>query len=134
MKKYLSFIAFAMMAVFSLSFMSCGDDEDDEDVYEASVVGTWEVTYVKATSSYDMDDDEGLKVGDRMTFYSDGRYKDSEDTGRWSKNGNTLTVTIDDDFSIPAVMVITKLTDTILEVKLDYGSLIKFDVKMKKVL
>ena len=65
--------------------MSCGDDEDDEDVYEASVVGTWEVTYVKATSSYDMDDDEGLNVGDRMTFYSDGRYKDSEDTGRWSK-------------------------------------------------
>lgn len=134
MKKHLCFIAFAMMAVFSLSFMSCGDDEDDEDVYEASVVGTWEVTYVKATSSYDMDDDEGLNVGDRMTFYSDGRYKDSEDTGRWSKNGNTLTVTIDDDFSIPAVMVITKLTDTILEVKLDYGSLIKFDVKMKKVL
>lgn len=131
MKNYLSFITFAMMAVFSLSFMSCGDD--DEDVYEASVVGTWEVTYVKATSSYDMYG--GYNVGDRMTFYSDGRYKDSEDTGRWSKNGNTLTLTIDDDdFSIPAVMVITKLTDTILEVKLDYGSLLKFDVKMKKVL
>ena len=131
MKKYLSFIAFAMMAVFSLSLVSCGDDDDEE--FEASVVGTWEVTYLKATSSFDMDDDEGLKVGDRMTFYSDGRYKDSEDTGRWTKNGNTLTIVIDDDYSVPAVMMITKLTETILEVKLDYGSIIKFDIKMKRV-
>ena len=129
MKNYLSFIAFAMMAVFSLSFMSCGDD--DEDVYEASVVGTWEVTYVKATSSYDMYG--GYNVGDRMTFYSDGRYQDSEDTGRWSKDGNTLTITIDDDFSIPAVMKIAKLTDTVLEVKLDYGGILQFEVKMKRV-
>ena len=129
MKNYLSFIAFAMMAVFSLTFMSCSDD--DEDVYEASVVGTWEVTYVKATSSYDMYG--GYNVGDRMTFYSDGRYQDSEDTGRWSKDGNTLTITIDDDFSIPAVMKIAKLTDTVLEVKLDYGGILQFEVKMKRV-
>ena len=30
MKNYLSFIAFAMMAVFSLSFMSCGYDDEEE--------------------------------------------------------------------------------------------------------
>ncbi len=30
MKKYLSLIAFAVMAVFSLAFVSCGDDDDDE--------------------------------------------------------------------------------------------------------
>ena len=131
MKKYLSLFAFAMMAVFSLSVISCGDD--DEDVFEASVVGTWEVTYVKATSSFDLDEDEGLKIGDRMTFYSDGRYQDSEGTGRWSKNGNTLTVTVDDDYSVPAIMTIIKLTDTVLEVKLDYGRVMKFDIKMKKV-
>ena len=28
MKKHLSFIAFAMMAVFSLAFVSCGDDDE----------------------------------------------------------------------------------------------------------
>ena len=29
MKKYLSFMAFAMVAVFSLTFISCGDDDED---------------------------------------------------------------------------------------------------------
>ncbi len=134
MKKTFNLIAFAMLAVFSLALVSCGDDDDDEEVFEASVVGTWEVTYVKASSSYDMDDEEGLKVGDQMTFYSDGRYEDSEETGRWSKQGNILTVTINDDFSIPSVMTITKLTDKVLEVSLDYGSLIQFEIKMKRVL
>ena len=128
MKKYLSFMTFALMAFFCLTFVSCGDDDED---LSASVVGTWEVTYVKATSSYDME--EGIKVGERLTFYSDGRYQDSEDTGRWSKDGNTLTITIDDDFSIPAVMKIAKLTDTVLEVKLDYGGILQFEVKMKRV-
>ena len=33
MKKYLSLMAFAMMAVFSLAFVSCGDD--DEEDFEA---------------------------------------------------------------------------------------------------
>lgn len=30
MSKYIKFMAFAMMAVFSLAFVSCGDDDDDE--------------------------------------------------------------------------------------------------------
>lgn len=38
MKKYLSFMAFAMLAVFSLAFVSCGDDEDDD--YEPSTKGS----------------------------------------------------------------------------------------------
>ena len=69
-----------------------------------------------------------------MTFYSDGRYQDSEEPGRWSKNGNILTVTIDNELSIPSVMTITKLTDKVLEVKLDYGNIIQFEIKMKRVL
>ena len=44
MKKYLSFMAFAMMAVFSLAFVSCGDEDEDEITPEATIVGTWEVT------------------------------------------------------------------------------------------
>ena len=45
MKKYFSLIAFAMMAVFSLSLVSCGDDDDDGDGFEASseLVGTWDI-------------------------------------------------------------------------------------------
>lgn len=121
-----------MMAVLSFTLVSCGGDGEED--YETSVVGTWEVTYVKVTSSYDMDDEEGLEIGDQMTFYSDGRYQDYEETGRWSKKGNILTVTIDDELSVPSVMTITKLTDKVLEVKLDYGSLIQFEIKMKRVL
>lgn len=30
MNKYIKFMAFAMIAVFSLAFVSCGDDDDDE--------------------------------------------------------------------------------------------------------
>jgi len=133
MKKLFSFIAFAMMAVFSLSLASCGNSDDD-DVVEASIVGTWEVTYVKASSSYPMEDvGDGLKIGDRMTFHSDGTYEDSIDIGRWSLNGNTLTVVVDDDMSLPAIMKIKKLTDKVLEVELDYGSFIQFEIKMKRV-
>lgn len=132
MKKFVVLLTFAMMAVLGLTLVSCGGYGEEDS--EASVVGTWEVTYVKVTSSYDMDDEEGLKVGDQMTFYSDGRYQDYEETGRWSKNGNILTVTIDNELSIPSVMTITKLTDNVLEVKLDYGSLIQFEIKMKRVL
>ena len=133
MKKFLSFLAFAMMAVFGLSLVSCGDDEED---FDASIVGTWQVTYVKATSSFGLEEDDGIKVGDRMTFYPDGTYEDSEETGRWSKDGNTLTIILDDDdddISIPAVMKIKKLTDTVLEVKLDYGGILQFEIKMKRV-
>ena len=41
----MSFMAFAMLAVFSLAFVSCGDDDDeDENTTEATIVGTWEIT------------------------------------------------------------------------------------------
>ena len=133
MKKFLSFMVFAMMAVFGLSLVSCGDDDED---FEASIVGTWEVTYVKATSAYGLDEDDGFEIGDRMTFYSNGTYEDSEDIGSWSKDGNTLTIFLDDDddvISIPAVMKIKKLTETVLEVKLDYGGILQFEIKMKRV-
>ena len=44
MKKYLSLFAFAMVAVFSLSLISCGDDDEDEfDSKTSKLVGTWEI-------------------------------------------------------------------------------------------
>lgn len=44
MKKLISFIAFAMMAVFSLSLVSCGDDNDNDDEPSSSaLVGTWDI-------------------------------------------------------------------------------------------
>ena len=47
MKKYLTFMAFAIMAIFSLSLVSCSSDDDDDDDKKSSgsfshaIVGTW---------------------------------------------------------------------------------------------
>lgn len=38
MKNYLSFIAFAMMAVFSLSFTACSSDDDDNSSSESNQI------------------------------------------------------------------------------------------------
>lgn len=46
MKKYLSFMAFAMMAVFSLTLVSCGDNDDELDGFEYEQI---EVNGKKAT-------------------------------------------------------------------------------------
>lgn len=43
MKKYLSLIAFAMMAVVSLSLTGCGDDDDDNGGGSSALVGTWDL-------------------------------------------------------------------------------------------
>lgn len=39
MKKYLSFMTFVMLAVFSFAFVSCGGDDDDDD-FEPSTKGS----------------------------------------------------------------------------------------------
>ena len=55
MKKCLSFMAFAMMAVFSLAVVSCGDDDDDEPTnVDSDYVGTWSVQRVEGWG-YDED-------------------------------------------------------------------------------
>lgn len=47
MKKYLSFMAFAMMAVFSLALVSCSDDDNEENVPEENVPGDDTTDYTK---------------------------------------------------------------------------------------
>ena len=119
------------MAVFSLALVSCSNDDGDNEV-TSSIVGTWEVTERKVSSPYSIED--GLQVGERITSHSDGRYEEPHDTGKWSQEGNTLICTSDDDFlSIPGGWEILKLTDKVLEVRLDYGSFVQGKLKMKKV-
>ena len=52
MKKLFSFIALAMMAVFSLSLVSCGNDDNDEPTSSA-LVGTWDIISNVYYSPYD---------------------------------------------------------------------------------
>jgi hypothetical protein len=153
MKKYMSFMAFAMLAVFSLAFVSCGDDDDeDENTTEATIVGTWEITEnnleVKIKEFFGMDlgewetvEDESLVVGDRVTFYENGTYRTKNDSGKWKKTGNVLTMksdnpdedVIDEDVITYSKMTIKKLTTKVMELTLSVEDYFSYDVKMKKV-
>ena len=50
MNKYIKFMAFAMMAVFSLAFVSCGDDDEDNDIDIKN--GKVSVAYAGAATEY----------------------------------------------------------------------------------
>ena len=149
MKKYLSIWAFALMAVFSLVAVSCGDDDKDDAIQgDATIVGTWEVTSVDFSSPYGAGDEiggfeigdievvDGMKVGDRVTFNANGTYQTRYETGRWSVKGNVLNMMPDDmddeDFVI-SYMNIKSLTSTLLDLVLDYEGFFKYEVKFKRV-
>ena len=127
MKKLYSTIMMLAMMVAALNFASCGDDEEEDN--GATIVGVWEVTSCTHQSDYDVEG--GFEIGERIYFYSDGKYKDSEDSGRWSKSGNIITITLNDD-SFPGVFEIRRLTSAELEMVLDYGFL-EAVVKCKRV-
>lgn len=149
MKKYLSIWAFALMAVFSFVAVSCGDDDDDDEIPgETTIVGTWEITSSNFSTPYKAGDEiagfeiediiieDGLKVGDRVTFNADGTYQTRNDTGIWSVNGNVLRMVSDEleeGEAAVTFMNIKSMTSTSLELILDIEGLIKYEVKFKKV-
>ena len=93
MKKYLSLIAFVMMAVVSLSLTACGDDDDDVNVGSTSeLVGTWEIinaTFYSTTGENPkFESGDGaywVFTADKLTVY------DSEDLA----NGKSFDYTYD---------------------------------------
>lgn len=87
MSKYIKFMAFAMMAVFSLAFVSCGDDDEDSSNSTSEYVGTWsdtesdeygfEYIQLKSDGTYiDVQEDEDTVIG--YTVYY-GEWKVSND-------------------------------------------------------
>ena len=86
MNKYIKFMAFAMMAVFSLAFVSCGDDDDEPDVDIKN--GKVSVAYAGAVT-------ENYSVA-QATFSH--LYQNVEGTTKIdSFNGATFNVTFTDD-------------------------------------
>lgn len=86
MNKYVKFMAFAMMAVFNIAFVSCGDDDDDPDVDIKN--GKISVAYAGAvTENYSVDQATFIYLYQRV----EGTTKiDSFD-------GVTFSVTFSDD-------------------------------------
>lgn len=71
MKKYIKFMAFAMMAVFCLALVSCGDDEDDEPSTGGNIVGTW-----KCDLAFDFDKEDDLFAVEEYHSYLYSQYKE----------------------------------------------------------
>ena len=139
MKKQYSTMMLLAMMVAALSFTACGGDDDvDNGKVDSTIVGEWECTYLDFDKDYPgLHADAHLNIGDRVRFKSDGTYyasySDGEsETGRWSLNGNTLTIAADVEISIPFEYNVTKLTSTELEFNIDL-SILKAYYRFKRV-
>lgn len=122
------------MMVAALSFTACGSDDDEIDNggdSNASIVGTWELISFDVVKGSNYLDD-GLNTGDRITFKSDGTYYSTDgDRGIWKLNGNTLTISDDENlFSID--YQVKKLSSTELRLYVDI-EIAAIDYKFKRV-
>ena len=72
MKKYLlNWMTILMVAIVSVSFVSCGDDNEKDGNDEVTILGTWALNF--GTDDYCL-----------LTFYPDGTVKYQEyDNGEW---------------------------------------------------
>lgn len=118
----------AILAV--LLFSSCSSDDS-----QASIVGVWKFNRVGGVVSgeevltpYDHSPGCGK---DNTEFRANGTIVDTyystdceavPHTGTYTKQGNTLTITLSDG---PNVFTILKLTSTILKVKNDEGGIVE---------
>ena len=141
MKKIYSIVMMLAMMVAALRLTACGGDDDDEvdnGKVDSTIVGEWECTYYELDTDYpEMFDESAMQIGDRVCFKSDGTYYteykvQNNETGRWSLNGNTLTVAVDASISIPFDYKIQKLTLTELEFTFDMG-IMKLFYRCKRV-
>lgn len=121
MKKYLSFMVFAMMTVFSLIFVSCSSD-DDNNGSSSELVGTWDVvntTYYYEDESLGSDTEDGngaywVFTENKLTVH------DSEDL----MNGKSIDYIYDSNskelkISGFPIYKVTKLTSSTLVMRAD---------------
>lgn len=98
MKKYLKLLFIAIFASMSVSFVACGDDEDEPENNEgnsssSAFVGTW-----KMTSSGVIGNGEGnsyIRFDNDKTFVLVNDYGDDDvevSYGTWSNTDDTFTV------------------------------------------
>ena len=119
MKKYLFFLL--ALVVTSLAFVSCSDDDDDNQ-YNSAIVGTWKITAVKTSQS-------GSYIGwpfetTYASFKSDGTYYGSgyfgTGSGKWSIKGNTINTYVGGELYVSYEII--SVTSTTSELKMSMGS------------
>ena len=100
MKKYFSICLFFSLIFASLSLTGCGDDDNNQDVIESSIIGKWHLVSVmpqEMAVDYDECEFQGY-----VEFESDGTYSDHRPCGvsdigggKWKLSGNNLEITSD---------------------------------------
>lgn len=118
-----------MFVALSVGFASCGDDEDEGDISETGLVGTWETTYMEGwykDSDYPEDNEEfdGPVTGnqvDQITFKADGSGDDEGESFTWTLKGSTLTQHYR-DYSQTVKVLRMKDKELIVESSLNEGS------------
>ena len=159
-KSLWSLLTIVMVAMLNVCFVSCGNDDDDEGATKsvANLVGLWEMTNVKGTSSEtgsfnvnvsisNYDEFEDLDVADfvRYEFGADNKFicytfhfgKDewrADKTTTYKLDGETLT--IGDKTNRPETVKISSLTSNqlVLHYVEDEGDDdLVMDVTMKRI-
>lgn len=117
MKKYFSICLLFSLIIVSLSLTGCGDDDNNQDVIESSIIGKWQLVSVSPLEmavEYDECEYQGY-----IEFESDGTYSDHRPCdvneiggGKWELDGNNVEI-ISDILPIPIVFGV-ELTDNTL--------------------
>ena len=124
MKSYIKFLAFAMIAIVSLSFVSCSDDDADSP-YVSDIVGTWKLTEVKTSAS-------GSYISwpfqaTYASFNSDGTYYGSgyfgNGSGTWNLKGNTVTTYVDGELFFTYEIISVSGSNAELKMSMDGESI-----------
>lgn len=124
MKSYIKFLAFAMIAIVSLSFASCSDDDADSP-YVSDIVGTWKLTEVKTSAS-------GSYISwpfqaTYASFNSDGTYTGSgyfgNGSGTWNLKGNTVTTYVDGELFFTYEIISVSGSNAELKMSMDGESI-----------
>lgn len=138
MKKYLSLIAFVMMAVVSLSLTACGDDDDDVNAGSTSeLVGTWDIintTYYSTGESPEVESGDGaywVFTADKLTVHDSEVLANGESLD-YTYDSSSKELYIDGDLLFH-VTALSKSSLT-LRYNLAFGSyiIIKFKKKSKR--
>lgn len=92
MKKFLTFMAFALMSVCALTLASCSDDDDNDGPTNNAIVGTWEMVSRSGTLPPLSEMAEPSKY---TQFQKDGKYievyeEGGVNRGTWTLSGDKL--------------------------------------------
>ena len=94
MKKYFNFMAFALMAVFCLTFVSCGSDGDEPGPSSSlsEYVGTWSTITGIADGEFEYIQFKSDGNCTRVLYDEDAEKGYDVFSGTWAVNGDKLTI------------------------------------------